>query len=206
MEVDWKKAKLFFYRQSIYEDGSLYYGNNITDGLHGISLTRKAEQGLLKVVVEYFNATSQGGSVSSNNIGKLRGLDDYQNNFVYREGWTYMGHGIGTPLMTLDAETDLSPGDGVRFDNSRVETFYVSAMGKWGENEIALKASLSNAFGYYGSEYANALKQFSMGIQWQLPVQIMGYDAQLKASLGADKGLWKPDVIGGNVSLVLPLN
>jgi hypothetical protein len=206
MEIDWKKAKLFFYRQSIYEDGSLYYGNNITDGLHGISLTRKADQGLLKIVIEYFNATSQGGSGGATNIGTLRGQDNYQNNSVYREGWTYMGHGIGTPLMTLDSETDLSPGDGVNFDNSRVETFYVSAMGKWGENEIAVRASLSNAFGYYGSEFSSAMKQFSIGLQWQRPVQIMGYDAQLKAAVGADKGLWKPDVIGGNVSLVLPLN
>ncbi len=206
MEIDWKKAKVFFYRQSIYEDGSLYYGNNITDGLHGIAFTRKADQGILKLVVEYFNATSQGGSGGAGNIGILRGQDNYQNNSVYRDGWTYMGHGIGTPLMTLDSETDLSPGNAVYFDNSRVETFYVAASGKWGENEILIRGSLSNAIGSYGNEYTNALKQVSVGVQWQRPVQLMGYDAHLKASLGADKGLWKPDVIGGNVSLVLPLN
>ncbi len=206
MEIDWRKAKLFFYRQSIYEDGSLYYGNNITDGLHGLAFTRKAEQGLLKVVFEYFNATSQGGSGGATNVNALRGQDNYQNNSVYRDGWTYLGHGIGTPLMTLDSETDISPGSGVYFDNSRVETFYVAATGKWGDNEFLIRGSLSNSFGFYGSEFAKALKQVSVGLQWQRPVLLMGYDAQLKASIGADKGLWKPDVIGGNVALVLPLN
>ncbi len=206
MEVDWKKAKLFFYRQSIYEDGSLYYGNNITDGLHGIAFTRKADQGLLKLVVEYFNATSQGGSGGATNVGALRGQDNYFNNGVYRNGWTYLGNGIGTPLMTLDSETDLSPGSEIYFDNSRVEAFYVAAFGKIGENEVSLRASLSNAFGSYGSEYQKAMKQLSVGVQWQRPVQLMGYDAHLKASVGADKGLWKPDVIGGNVSILLPLN
>ncbi len=206
MEIDWKKAKLFFYRQSIYEDGSLYYGNNITDGLHGIALTRKTDQGLIKLVLEYFNATSQGGSGGSNNIDELRGQDNYQNNSVYRNGWTYLGNGIGTPLMTLNSETDLTEGSDIYFDNNRVESFYVAAWAKWGMHEFSARASLSNAIGFYGSEYAHAMKQYSIGIQWQRPIEIMGYDATLKASLGADKGTWKPDVIGGNVSLVLPLN
>ena len=105
MEIDGKFGKLFFYRQSYYEDGSLYYGNNITDGLHGVSYNTKRKKGLLKIVLEYFNSTSQGGTTFgyTNNI---RGFDNYQNNGVYREGWTYLGKGMGTPLMTLDTETD----------------------------------------------------------------------------------------------------
>jgi hypothetical protein len=108
--------------------------------------------------------------------------------------------------MTLDSETDLSPGNEVYFDNNRVETFYAAAFAKFGVNEISARASLSNAIGSYGAEYQNAIKQFSVGVQWQRPIELMGYDAHLKASLGADKGLWKPDVIGGNVSILLPLN
>ncbi|MEY4646703.1 MAG: hypothetical protein RIQ98_539, partial [Bacteroidota bacterium] len=206
MEIEWSKAKLFFYRQSIYEDGSLYYGNNITDGLHGIVFARKADQGIIKLVLEYFNSTSQGGSGGAGNVGALRGLDNYQNNAVYRNGWTYMGHGIGTPLMTLDSETDLSPGNEVYFDNNRVETFYVAGFAKLGVNEFSARGSLSNAFGAYGAEYSNAKTQLSGSIQWQRPVQVMGYDARIKASFGADKGFWKRDAIGGNVSILLPLN
>jgi hypothetical protein len=206
MEIEWSKAKLFFYRQSVYEDGSLYYGNNITDGLHGIVFTRKADQGIIKLVLEYFNSTSQGGSGGAGNVGALRGLDNYQNNAVYRNGWTYMGHGIGTPLMTLDSETDLSPGNEVYFDNNRVETFYVAGFAKLGVNEFSARGSLSNAIGAYGAEYPNPKTQLSGSIQWQRPVQVMGYDARIKASFGADKGFWKRDAIGGNVSILLPLN
>lgn len=205
MEVDWSKAKLFFYRQSVYEDGSLYYGNNITDGLHGVALTRKADQGLIKVVVEYLNTSSQGGSTfNSTNVN--RGLDNYFNNGVYREGWTYDGKGIGTAMMTLDSETDLTTTNLTYFDNNRVESFYVGVEAKLGVNAIHFRGSMSNAFGWFGQEFVPVKKQYSIGIQWQRPIDLMGYDAQLKASIGADKGLWKPDVIGGNLSLVLPLN
>ncbi len=205
MEIDWKKAKIFFYRQSIYEDGSLYHGNNITDGLHGMSFTRKAEQGLTKVVLEYLNTASQGGSVFIDSDVN-RGLDNYFNNSVYREGWTYAGKGIGTPMMTLDSETDLTNTNLTSYDNNRVESFYIGIEAKIGENALLFRGSMSNAFGWFDEEYIPVKKQYSIGLQWQRPVQLMGYDAQLKAAVGADKGLWKPDVIGGNVSLVLPLN
>ncbi len=205
MEIDWKKAKIFFYRQSIYEDGSLYHGNNITDGLHGMSFTRKAEQGLTKVVLEYLNTASQGGAVF-NETDVNRGLDNYFNNSVYREGWTYAGKGIGTPMMTLDSETDLTNTNLTSYDNNRVESFYIGIEAKIGENALLFRGSMSNAFGWFDEEYIPVKKQYSIGLQWQRPVQLMGYDAQLKAAVGADKGLWKPDVIGGNVSLVLPLN
>ncbi|MEY2894543.1 MAG: hypothetical protein RIS42_262 [Bacteroidota bacterium] len=205
MEIDWKQAKLFLYRQSIYEDGSLYHGNNITDGLHGIAYTRKADQGITKVVLEYLNTASQGGAVF-NDSDVNRGLDNYFNNAVYREGWTYAGKGLGTPMMTLDSETDLTSTDLTAYDNNRVESFYVGIESKWGDNSFLFRGSLSNSIGWFGQENIPVKKQYSFGLQWQRPVQLMGYDAQLKASIGADKGLWKPDVIGGNVSLLVPLN
>jgi hypothetical protein len=205
MEIDWKKAKLFLYRQSIYEDGSLYYGNNITDGLHGVAFTQKADQGIIKVVIEYLNTTSQGGSVF-NGSSVFRGLDNYFNNAVYRDGWTYNGMGLGTPMLTLDSETDLTNTDGTFYDNNRVESFYMGVEAKLGENAFMLRGSMSNSIGWFGQENIPAKKQYSVGLQWQRPLQLMGYNTQLKATLGADRGSWKPDVIGGNVSLIVPLN
>ena len=205
MEIDWSKAKIFFYRQSVYEDGSLYYGNNITDGLHGISFTRKAKQGLTKVVLEYLNTTSQGGTIF-NDSDVNRGLDNYFNSSVYRDGWTYAGRGIGTPLMTLDSDTDLTNTDLTYFDNNRVESIYVGIEAKLGDNAFLIRGSMSNAFGTYSTVINPAKRQFSGAVQWQRPVQILGYDAQLKASIGADRGLWVPQVIGGNVSVLIPLN
>ena len=205
MEIDWKKAKLFFYRQSIYEDGSLYYLNNITDGLHGFSFTRKAKQGLIKVVLEYLNTTSQGGSGSSGGDNKTRGQDNYLNNGVYQNGWTYQGSGIGTPLMTLDSETDLNAGKGVFYDNSRIEAFYVGIEGMAGIHHVTLRGSLSNAIGSYGAEYVPVKKQISVGLQWQAPLVIWGQETTIRSNIGADVGQWKKDVFGGNISLSVPL-
>jgi hypothetical protein len=206
MEIDGKFGKLFFYRQSIYEDGSLFYGNNITDGLHGVAFSTKRKQGLLKLVFEYFNTTSQGGSGGSANAeGFLRGRDNYFNNSVYREGWTYLGRGLGSPLMTLDSETDLNSGKNIYYDNNRVETFYVGAEAMIGENRLMFRGSLSNAIGGYGSEYIPVKKQIALGLQWERQIFVFGQDAFLSANIGADMGSWKKDLVGGNFTLSLPI-
>ena len=206
MEIDGKFGKLFFYRQSIYEDGSLFYGNNITDGLHGVAFSTKRKQGLLKLVFEYFNTTSQGGSGGSANAeGFLRGRDNYFNNSVYREGWTYLGRGLGSPLMTLDSETDLNAGKDIYYDNNRVETFYVGAEALIGENRLVFRGSLSNAIGGYGSEYIPVKKQIALGLQWQRQIFVFGQDAFLSGNIGADMGSWKKDLVGGNFTLSVPI-
>jgi hypothetical protein len=206
MEIDGKFGKLFFYRQSIYEDGSLFYGNNITDGLHGVAFSTKRKQGLLKLVFEYFNTTSQGGAGGSGNtVGFLRGQDNYLNNSVYREGWTYLGRGLGSPLMTLDAETDLNAGKDIFYDNNRIETFYIGAEAMIGENRLMFRGSLSNAIGFYGAEYVPVKKQMAVGLQWQRQIFVFGQDAFLSANIGADMGSWKKDLVGGNFTLSVPI-
>ncbi|MEN9363715.1 MAG: hypothetical protein RI903_1023 [Bacteroidota bacterium] len=204
MEIELKAGKLFFYRQSIYEDGSLYYGNNITDGLHGISFTRNAKKGLLKIVAEYFNTTSQGGAEFDVRIN-IRGFDNYFNNGIYPEGWSYMGKGLGSPLMTLDSETGLNPTFNTYFDNNRVEAFYLGAEALLGENHLTFRGSMSNAIGWFGAEYIPVKRQISAGLQWQRPMPWISEGAQLKANIGFDTGDWKKDVFGGNLSLSIPL-
>lgn len=206
MEIELKAGKLFFYRQSVYEDGSLFHGNNITDGLHGISFTRHVEQGLLKIVFEYFNTTSQGGAGGSGNtVAALRGQDNYFNNGDFPEGWSYMGKGLGSPLMTLDSETGLNPTFNTYFDNNRVEAFYLGAEALLGENHLTFRGSMSNAIGWFGAEYIPVKRQISAGLQWQRPMPWISEGAQLKANIGFDTGDWKKDVFGGNLSLSIPL-
>jgi hypothetical protein len=206
MEIDGRLGKLFFYRQSIYEDGSLFYGNNITDGLHGVAFSTKRKQGIIKLVLEYFNTTSQGGAGGSGNtVGFLRGLDNYLNNGVYQEGWTYLGKGMGSALMTLDSETDLNASKGVYFDNNRVEAFYIGVEAMLGENHLTFRGSLSNAIGFYGSEYVPVKKQIALGIEWQRQIFVFGQEAFLSANIGADIGSWKKDLVGANFTLSVPL-
>ena len=204
MELDGKFGKLLFYRQSVYEDGSLYYLNNITDGLHGISYSTNRKKGLLKIVFEYFNTTSQGGSEFDQRLN-IRGFDNYFNNGIYPEGWTYLGKGMGTPLMTLDTETDLNASKDVYFDNNRVETFYLGAEAMIGENRLVFRGSLTNSMGNFGSEYIPVKKQLAVGLQWQRQIFVFGQNALLSANIGADIGSWKKDLVGGNFILSVPI-
>ena len=204
MELEGKLGKLLFYRQSVYEDGSLYYLNNITDGLHGISYHTKRKKGLLKIVFEYLNTTSQGGSEFDQRLN-IRGFDNYFNNGIYPEGWTYLGKGMGTPLMTLDSETDLNASKDVFFDNNRVETFYVGAEAMIGENRLVFRGSLTNSMGNFGSVYIPVKKQIAVGLQWQRQIFVFGQDAFLSANIGADMGSWKKDLVGANFTLSVPL-
>jgi hypothetical protein len=204
MEVEFSNGKLLMYRQSIYEDGSLYYLNNITDGLHGISFARSAKNGVTRLVFEYLNTVSQGGNIFTNS-SVYRGFDNYLNSGVYTSGWTYFGKGIGSPLLTLDSETDLAPTKSVYYDNNRVEAFYVGIEGLFGENSLTLRGSMTNAIGWFGKEHVPVKRQFSVGLFWTRPLLVLGQDAVIKANIGFDTGSWKKDVVGGNVTLALPI-
>ena len=105
-ELNTRKVKVFVYRQNIYEDGSLAYLSNISDGLNGVSFTFKKPDNqkfhISKLVFEYLNTMSQGGNSSGDNSNsRLRGNDNYFNNGVYKDGWTYKGNIIGTPFVSL---------------------------------------------------------------------------------------------------------
>jgi hypothetical protein len=98
MTIKLKNSAILIYRQNIYEDGSLFFLNNIADGLNGITLTLKNRT---KINFEYLNTTSQGGEnfILFNAPPELRGGDSYFNNGQYVDGWSYFSRGIGTPFI-----------------------------------------------------------------------------------------------------------
>lgn len=102
-EIELNKAKVLIYRHSFYEDGSLYYLNNISDGVYGLSIALKQKHNLSinKICLEYLQTSNQGGSGDGGGIiPQLRGHDNYFNNSIYQDGWTYHKFIIGTPLLT----------------------------------------------------------------------------------------------------------
>jgi hypothetical protein len=105
MEIQTTLGRLILYRQSIYEDGSLYYLSNISDGLFGVSL--KTRKGIFQnICLEYLDTRSQGGNGSSGNtISELRGSDNYFRNGIYTDNWTYKRKVIGNSLLSLKNET-----------------------------------------------------------------------------------------------------
>ncbi len=124
-------GSLMLYRQNIYEDGSLFFLNNVADGLNGLTLRFPDFRFLQRLNLEYLHTMSQGGDVfvtGENVPGELRGRDNYFNHAQYRDGWTYKGQTLGTPyIQTLYRDwTDPE----YQIDNNRVSMFQWALSGE----------------------------------------------------------------------------
>ena len=203
MEVQASGFNFSLYRQSIYEDGSLFYLINITDGLNGLKIQNKRpgrnRLRLDKVVLEFLDTRSQGGSTFIDNDPNSRGRDNYFNHGQYRDGWATSGRTIGTPF--IPPATDLpSNFPGAFFtNNNRVKVYHVGLSGQLG-NQIGFtgKFSYSQNLGTYDLPYtANQFSGF-MGVTSQL--RWLG-GSVLSTTFAYDKGDLYPDNLGLFVSL-----
>ncbi|WP_323757937.1 capsule assembly Wzi family protein [Roseivirga sp.] len=94
------------YIQWLWEDGSGLKPKNWNAGVYGFSINQIDELGSLnKLGVEIVNTSNQGGSLS----GLGAGPDNFLNNSVYRNGWTYNSQLIGSPIfLIINPENTLS--------------------------------------------------------------------------------------------------
>jgi Capsule assembly protein Wzi len=164
-DINTANYSVLFYKQSIYEDGSLAYLSNITDGLNGISISVKkmsdAKIRLQKIVVEYLNTTSQGGvEASDNTSSRLRGQDNYFNNGVYRNGWSYNQTSVGTAF--INNISSITNASSLFFNNNRTEAFYLGISGVI-NNKINSEIRISNSknAGTYPYPFLKVKNQFS---------------------------------------------
>lgn len=168
LEIDIPKAKLFIYRQSIFEDGSLFYLNNIQDGLHGLSFTFKNSVNrhikLNKIIFEYLNTLNQGGPFYDNNplAMSLRGSDNYFNNSQFRDGWSYQKTSIGSPFMLTNDEFKNPDFNGAGyFTNIKVQSYYIGLQGSLYDIVYQGRLSISNNWGNFNRHLNNPYKQTS---------------------------------------------
>lgn len=204
-EITLRNFDIFTYRQSIYEDGSLFYLNNITDGLYGISVKIKGkENGISQFGFEYINTTSQGGNTGGDNaIPQLRGRDNYFNNSIYLDGWTYKGNIIGTPLFTkLDQLNpkllngyDLTIIPNSFIFNNRIVAYNLSLLGKINNFKIASKISWSLNKGLYELDIHAKQLSFLQHISYSLGK----YEINLNFSF--DKGFLYYNNLGGYLGI-----
>jgi hypothetical protein len=120
------KINGLLYRQSFYDDGSLFFLNNVSDGLMGLSLEFKktyANFSVKKILFEYFDSSSQGGQAfllyTKNNPApnELRGSDQYFSNAQIRDGWVNNNRTIGTPFISVQNELMNSNSNRIKFFN-----------------------------------------------------------------------------------------
>lgn len=167
MDIKLANVDLFLYRQNIYEDGSLFYLNNITDGLNGISIKLKNTKIIKKIGFEYLNTTNQGGNVfafTETAPPELRGADSYFSNGQFRDGWTYKNNIIGTPFIQnyyLNFKL-ISKFKDFFIENNRTKLFSFSATGAFTKNlSYIFRGSFSTNYGTYNDPIDKPQKQLS---------------------------------------------
>lgn len=173
LELNYLNSKIFFYRQSIFEDGSLFYLNNISDGLNGISISFKnnikSNIKINKITFEFLNTLSQGGSEGSNSLSATkRGQDQYFNNAQYRDGWSYNKTSIGTPfiLSKLEFPNAKTSTNTVFFTNNRLQSFYFGLNGFFLQKyNFESRISFSNNWGIYQLGFPEIKNQSSIFIK-----------------------------------------
>ncbi len=195
--LDWEtqNASFLLYRQSYYEDGSLFYLSNISDGLTGIDIRFKPRKSdswrISHLDITYLDTRNQGGEGGSGNtIPELRGLDNYFNNGVYVDGWTYRNRFIGFPLLIPQSQypsmgSATFPANFIL--NNRLQAGTVRLKGTLGKQTTwSLIQSYSVNFGNYSKTFPG-LTQYSLLArldQVLLPI----WDLYSSYSLAFDRG------------------
>ncbi|WP_439555904.1 capsule assembly Wzi family protein, partial [Dyadobacter sp.] len=202
-EFNFSKLNILMYRQSLVEDGSLFYLNNIKDGLNGVAFTFKneVEKGFLldRLTLELLYTKSQGGSQTSTGNG-IRGKDDYFNNAQVRDGWSYYGRGMGTPFISAQTENSWPRYADFFTNNNRVWVSHVGLKGRISQTIWLTKLSYSSNQGTYDAPFPGKIYQFSGIVGIEQPVTLFG-GSTVKASISVDRGELFDNSIGGMLSI-----
>jgi hypothetical protein len=184
-ELNTRKFDFMLYRQSIYDDGSLFYLSNIADGLFGISIKEKSlnpnhKFTINQLNIELFNSRNQGGNLNYNQtFGQIRGRDNYFNHGQFLDGWGYNSQMIGspfiTPYQTVNSELPrykyfFSDKEIFAFtNNNRVTAFSSAVQGSYKQSNFTLRYSYSQNSGTYTYPFSKYVKQNSISLQTFTP-------------------------------------
>lgn len=203
LELDLKSVNIMIYRQSLVEDGSLFYLNNVKDGLNGVTFRMKDNEGksfsLDRLTIELLYTKSQGGSeaVDGNSI---RGKDDYFNNSQVRDGWSYHGRGLGTPFITPQSENNWPKYADFFTNNNRVWVIHSGMQGKLNSAIWTTKLSLSSNQGTYDQPFPDKTYQFSGIIGLEKQVSLLG-GSNVRAAVSVDRGKLFDNAVGLMLSI-----
>jgi hypothetical protein len=155
VEYDFDKIHILLYRQFFIYIGAFFHLANFRDGLNGLSIMNKIQAGHIlkwhKVLFEVFYSKDQAGYPWS--IRTPSGDENYYNNFLYTDGWSYKGMGLGNPFITPNTTTRAgfpnAPND--YFNNNRVVAFYTGMEGSLSKYVFSARLSYSLNYGTFAT-------------------------------------------------------
>lgn len=203
LEYQGYEYKWLFYRQNIYEDGSINKFENIKDGLNGISIKKQNSYGsdfeIKEMVFEFLYTKQQGGNIYD--LLSTLGRDNYFNNSQVRDGWSYYDRTIGTPFIPPTTDTEGKWPAYFFTSNNRVLVLHAGLRGSVFQKVIwQTKLSYSSNSGTYDLPFNSSPTQFSGILSLQTNLNLLG-GSILTGSFAADKGDLYPDTFGFSLGL-----
>ncbi|GAB2520284.1 capsule assembly Wzi family protein [Spirosoma aerophilum] len=205
-EVNLNRWNVFAYRQFMYDDGSLFYGTNLDDGLNGLRIRNRDQPTgslffLKQLTFEYLFTGSQGGDLFILEDPQRRGRDDYFNNSQFIDGWTYVGRTIGTPFLTPQKEVNPALPNRYAIANNRVSAFHVGLSALVLDKvDVTTRLSYSRNAGTYAIPYLTIPAQFSGLLTASVPIGLFG-GTTLNGSVAVDAGELLPNSVGAYIGL-----
>lgn len=134
------------YWQNFFEDNFAFIGTgqNIADGLWGISMKQRRWPFIEGVTYEFLNTTDQSGPWHDRDGLCYAGNDQYYRNGVFRNGWNYFYRSMGTPFISSPLYNNE---DIIYTTNSRVRVHHFGVRGDIYGFRYRIKASYARNYG-----------------------------------------------------------
>ena len=141
------------YWQNFFEDNfaPIGGGQNLADGLWGVSMKQTRWPFIQGVTYEFLNTTDQSGPWHDRDGLCYAGNDSYYRNSVFVNGWNYFYRSMGTPFITsplynTDGTTE-NPHGTIYTLNNRVRVHHIGIRGDIYGFQYRIKTSYARNYG-----------------------------------------------------------
>lgn len=188
---EFRNIRVFIYRQNFYDFIAFRYLANISDGLNGLSIENKKINNdqtfyIKKFLIEFLYSKDQGKRYSRHDPAFYN--ENYYNNYIYSNGWSYKGASLGNSLLTSGTmmKQGLSDDKTDYFLNNRVAAIHLGTEGSIANINFTIKATYSENFGTYFTSLTEAhVNQFSAFLEGR---RSFGNNMNIGLRLALDRG------------------
>ncbi len=187
VDVKGKVWKVSAYWQIIQEDGPIQFIGrtmNKPDGLWGISAVQSRWPFIEGVTYEFLNTTDQSGPFHDRDGVVYGGSDNYYNNSIYRQGWSYFGYIIGSPLLSLS--------------NNRVRAHHIGVRGDIYGFRYRAMVNYADNYGRYASPLCSHNTAFLLEVKKIVP---QAWGLEFGVALSGDFGTQYGNAFGAMITI-----
>lgn len=200
--LGWKGA---VYREFYVETAASRYLRNAWDGLWGVNLVRRSGTGIVnRILYEHLRLVRHNAIWGADGRRGQRGREVYYNNFLYRNGWSYEGQVLGSPMALTDQYAPRLVSPDRDSDRPIINNIVVA-------NHLGVAGHVTAGWDYkalltYSRNHGAVFNPLSRHDQVTMLVEGEGplfseRDLSLRVGLAADFGAAFEDRIGGLLAL-----